>query len=66
MQAEDGILNDCRKGQEVEQLSELFPHIRVTVLAQALIIEAIPEIKQHQVSKCTRCNCDAKSSHFKF
>ena len=48
MEAEDRVLDDGGQGQEVEQLGELLPHVGIAVLAQALIIEAIPEINQNQ------------------
>ena len=43
MQAEHLVLNDSRQGEEVEQLCELLPYVRVSVLAQALIVEAVPK-----------------------
>ena len=44
VQAEDLALDDGRQGQVIEQLRELFPYVRVTVLTQALIIETIPTL----------------------
>ncbi len=46
MQAEHLVLDDSSQGQEIEELSELFPNVGVTVLAKALIIEAIPIIQK--------------------
>ena len=51
MQTEDRVLNDRRQGQEVEQLSELLPHIGIPVLAKALIIEAIAVIEGKERSE---------------
>jgi len=44
VEAEDLVLDDGGEGQVVEQLSELFPHVGVAVLSQALIVEAVPVI----------------------
>ena len=44
VQAEDLGLDDSRQWQVIEQLGELFPHVRVTVLTQTLIIETIPTL----------------------
>ena len=44
VQAEDLALDDGRQRQVIEQLRELFPYVRVTVLTQALIIETIPTL----------------------
>ena len=51
MQAEDLVLNDSSEGQVVEQLSELLPHVRIAVLSQALIVEAVPNKVKHFRSK---------------
>ena len=42
METEDLVLNDSSQGQVVEELCELLPHIGISVLSQALIIETIP------------------------
>ena len=41
METEDGILYHSGQWQVVKQLCELFPHVGISVLAQALIIESI-------------------------
>lgn len=41
MQAEYLIFNHGCQWQVVEKLSEDFPHVGITVLSQALIVEAI-------------------------
>lgn len=41
METEDGVLNHSSQWEVVEQLSELFPHVGISVLAQAFIIESI-------------------------
>ena len=46
MKAEDLILNNSCEWEVVEQLSELFPDIGVSVLTQAFIIESIPTVKR--------------------
>ena len=46
MKAEDLVLDDSSQRQVVKELSELLPDIGVAVLAQALIVKAIPVIKR--------------------
>ena len=46
MEAEDLVLNNSCEWEVVEQLSELFPDIGVSVLTQAFIIESIPTVKR--------------------
>jgi hypothetical protein len=41
MEAEDLLFYNCCEWEVVEQVSEEFPHVGVTVLAQALIVETI-------------------------
>ena len=41
MKAENGVINNSSEWQIIEELSEIDPHIWVSILAQALIIEAI-------------------------
>ena len=41
VQAENLILHHSRQRKVVEEISQVFPHIRVAVLAEALIVEAI-------------------------
>ena len=43
VQAEDLVLDDSGQRQEVEQLSELLPYVSVAVLAQALVVKAVPK-----------------------
>ena len=43
VEAEDGVLDDSSQGQEVEELSELFPDVSIAIFSQALVIEAIPK-----------------------
>lgn len=42
VKAEDLLFNHCGKWQVVKELSELLPHLCVTVLPQAFIVESIP------------------------
>ena len=42
METEDLVLNDSSQRQVVEELCELLPHIGISVLSQALIVETIP------------------------
>ena len=41
VRAEDLILDDSREGQMVEHVRDVLPHVRVAVLAQALVVEAV-------------------------
>jgi hypothetical protein len=50
VEAEHLVLHDGGQGQEVEKLSELLPHVRVTVLAQALIVETVPKLIEQMQS----------------
>jgi hypothetical protein len=42
VEAEDLALNDSSQWQVVEEFSEGLPDVRVSILSQTLIIEAIP------------------------
>ena len=41
MQAEDFISDDCRQWQVIKQLDQHAPNVRITILAQALIVKAV-------------------------
>ena len=41
MEAEDLVLNEGGEGKEVEEVSEVFPHVSVAVFSQALIVEPV-------------------------
>jgi len=41
MEAENLVFDDSSQGQVIEQLSELLPDVGVTVLPQALVVEAV-------------------------
>ena len=41
VEAEDGVVDDSRQRQVVEQLGELLPNVRVSILAQAFVVEAV-------------------------
>ena len=41
MQTKHFIFNDCSQREQVEQISEVLPHVSISVLPQALVIEAI-------------------------
>jgi hypothetical protein len=41
METEDGIVYDGRQRKVVKKLSEVDPDVRVTVLAKALVVEAV-------------------------
>ena len=41
VQAEDLVVDERRQGQVVEEVGEEFPHVRVAVFAQALVVEAV-------------------------
>jgi hypothetical protein len=45
VKTKDLSLNNSSQGKVVEKLSESFPHIRISVLSQTLIIEAVPNEK---------------------
>jgi len=41
METENGILDDGGERQHVEQIRVVFPHIRVPVLSEALVVKAV-------------------------
>lgn len=41
VEAEDGIVHDGRQRKVVKKLGEVDPDVRVTVLAKALVVEAV-------------------------
>ena len=41
MEAEDLILDEGCQGKEVEQISEVFPDVRIAVFTKALIIKTV-------------------------
>ena len=41
VEAEDLVVNEGGEGQVVEEVSEVFPHIGISVLAQTLVVEAV-------------------------
>mmetsp|Transcript_4466 Transcript_4466/g.20266 ORF Transcript_4466/g.20266 Transcript_4466/m.20266 type:complete len:299 (-) Transcript_4466:489-1385(-) len=41
VRAEDLVLDSRRQGQVVEHVGDVLPHVRVAVLAQALVVEAV-------------------------
>jgi len=41
VKAEDLVGNDCSEGEVIKEVSEVLPHVRIAVLAEALVIEAI-------------------------
>lgn len=43
MKAENLVVNNGRQWQVVEKLGENLPHICITVLSKALVVEAVPE-----------------------
>ena len=51
MQTEVLLLNDSSQGKAVKQLRELFPHVGVSVLAQALVVEAVTKINQVRLAQ---------------
>ena len=63
METEDLVLNDSSQRQVVEQLCELLPHIGISVLSQALIIETIPNFTKYLVRTIIM---DARVSHDAF
>jgi hypothetical protein len=42
MKTEDLALNNCSKWKIIEEFSESFPHIGISILSQTLIVEAVP------------------------
>lgn len=42
VEAENLAFDDCSEREVVEKLSEMLPHIGVSVLSQAFVVEAIP------------------------
>ena len=53
MKTEDRVLNHCSEWQVVEELSELFPHVGITVLAEALIIESVSKSQRERDQNLT-------------
>lgn len=51
METEDLVFDNGSKGQIVEKFCELFPHISVAVLSQALVVKTVPVIKAEKVNK---------------
>ena len=45
MKTEDLTFNDSGEWQVIEQFSECLPHIGISVLSQALVIESVPKIE---------------------
>jgi hypothetical protein len=41
MKAKDLVLHDCSQGQVVKQVGQVLPHVRISVLAQALVIKPV-------------------------
>jgi hypothetical protein len=41
MQAEDLVLDESGKGEEVEEVGEVFPDICVAILSEAFVVETI-------------------------
>ena len=41
MEAEDLVVDQRGEGEVVEEVGEVFPHVGVAVLAQALVVEAV-------------------------
>lgn len=41
MQAEYLTVNECGEGQIVEQISKVFPHVRIPIFAQTLVVESV-------------------------
>lgn len=41
MQAEDLVLDEGGKGEEVEKIGEGFPHIGIAVFSETLVVEAV-------------------------
>jgi len=41
MQAENLVFNNCGKRKEIKKISVVFPNIGISVLSEALVIEAI-------------------------
>lgn len=41
VETEDLVVDESCQGQEVEKICEVLPHVRVAILAQALVVEAV-------------------------
>ena len=41
MRAENAILDEAGEGQKIEEVGKVLPNVGVSVLAQALIVEAV-------------------------
>jgi hypothetical protein len=42
VQAENLVVNDGSEGQIVKEFGEDLPHVRISVLSEALVVETIP------------------------
>jgi len=50
VETEDLVFDDGCKGQIVKKFCELFPHISVAVLSQALVVKSVPVINAEKVN----------------
>lgn len=41
MQAEDLVLDEGGEGEKIEEVGEVFPHVRVAVLSKAFVVKSI-------------------------
>lgn len=41
VQTEDLVFNESSEGEVVEEVGEVFPHVRIAVFAKALVVEAV-------------------------
>jgi hypothetical protein len=46
VQTEDLLLDQRRQWKVIEEVGEVLPHIRITVLAETLVVEAVPRGRQ--------------------
>jgi len=53
MQTKDLVLDDSGQRQVVEELRELFPNVRVAVLAKTFVVETVPISSNLHVSSYT-------------
>lgn len=59
MQTEDLVLDKGSQGQEVKEVGEVFPDIRIAVLAKALIVEAV-DLRDLSGLVVAAQDCDAR------
>lgn len=48
MQTEDVILYQCCEWEVIEEVGEILPYIRVSILSQAFVVKTIPVMQRNR------------------